>query len=103
MKSRRFNFFKVGGCSIITRAQISQNSVATYTVPFTIVTCTVSQEPVFLVNIKRQRSSALRSLARLSWRNMSRHALMGRTAARLETMILVFSSYVLVFVICKSQ
>ena len=41
-------------------------------------------------------------LTRIYW-NMSGHALMGRPAARLETMALVFSSYVLVCVICKRR
>ena len=31
-----------------------------------------------------------------NWRNISGHALMGRPAARLETMVLVINSYVLV-------
>ena len=33
--------------------------------------------------------------------NMSGHALMGRPAARLETMALVFSSYAVVCIVCK--
>ena len=36
-------------------------------------------------------------------RNMSGHALMGRPAARLEMMVLVFRSYVLVCVISKRR
>ena len=36
-------------------------------------------------------------------RNMSGHALMGRPDARLETMLLVFSSYVVVCIVCKRR
>ena len=36
-------------------------------------------------------------------RNISGHTLMGRPAARLETMVLVFSSYVVVFIVDKSR
>ena len=36
-------------------------------------------------------------------RNMSGHALMGRPAARLETMALAFSAYAVVFTIDKRQ
>ena len=36
-------------------------------------------------------------------RNMSGHALMGHPASRLEKMVLMISSYVLVYVVCKRR
>ena len=51
-----------GGGYIIMRSQKTQNSIASNTVPVTIVPHTFIQAPVFLVRTMRRRSVTLRSL-----------------------------------------